>query len=369
MITARPVKTRVLLPLPLSTLEYYFWSDDRREYPTTFPVDLSFSGQLDRQAFLTALRQAQSRHPLLGALIDVSTSWPQWVSSGLPTIPVDWAPRGVPLTLPDGVYIDLRSQVGLRVWVRTGDPATRVVIEFHHACCDGLASMQFIEDLLIFYSIAAGGAAEAPQPNELTAERLRDRAVFETGVPVKPALSILVRDICVTVLLWMGILFRKSALLALPVARTGNRDTRDAKSPLQESAGEPNPSTQILEFEVAVLSSDESQRLRRVARSHGTTQNDLLIRDLLIVLRDWNRLHAGASYGRLRLNVPVNVRGPSDRDMPAVNKIGFAFCIATAGARFTMRSSCLTPFIAKRSGSSSGSWRCIFLAESRLPAS
>ncbi|MCH7752913.1 MAG: chromosome condensation protein, partial [Planctomycetes bacterium] len=54
-----------LLPLPLSPFEFYYWCDDRPDYPTTFPVELMFRGPLRRKAFAEALQVCLDRHPLL----------------------------------------------------------------------------------------------------------------------------------------------------------------------------------------------------------------------------------------------------------------------------------------------------------------
>jgi hypothetical protein len=78
------------------------------------------------------------------------------------------------------------------------------------------------------------------------------------------------------------------------------------------------------------MSADEIRRLRRAAAARGLTINDLLIRDILLVLHDWNRFPDRALGGRLRVNVPVYVRGRNGADIPASNGIGFAFVSAKA---------------------------------------
>lgn len=322
----------MLFPLPLTPFEYYYWSDDRPEYPTTFPIDLSFAGRLDQGAFLTALGQAHQRHPLLGALIDGDNSKPHWVLSGQPAPSVDWAVHSVPISHPDGEYIDLRSHVGLRVWVRTSASATRVLLQFHHACCDGLAAIRFIEDLLLFYGAAVSGDPEAHQPIELDVERLRERGTLDPGSPVKPSLAIIVRDIWITALVWSDIVFHRSAVLAVPAQRMTGEPAGNANSPSPRgSLCEHDLPRPFLEFETHVMSRDQTQKLRGVAKARGATLNDLLIRDLLIVLRDWNQMYAGQSRGRLRLSVPVSVRNPGDSYLPAANRIGFAFVSPTLG--------------------------------------
>jgi hypothetical protein len=73
------------------------------------------------------------------------------------------------------------------------------------------------------------------------------------------------------------------------------------------------------------IPADRVRQLRRAATSMGATLNDLLLRDMFLVLRDWNRRHAGSLRGAVRLNVPVNLRGRDDKLMPAANRLGFAF--------------------------------------------
>ena len=41
-----------LFPMPLTPFEYYSWCDDRPDYPTTFPVELTFSGVLGARSVL-----------------------------------------------------------------------------------------------------------------------------------------------------------------------------------------------------------------------------------------------------------------------------------------------------------------------------
>jgi len=62
-----------------------------------------------------------------------------------------------------------------------------------------------------------------------------------------------------------------------------------------------------------------------VASSGNATLNDLMLRDMFLVLRQWNRQYDGRLRGRVRLNVPVNLREGDEQSMPAANRIGYAF--------------------------------------------
>jgi len=134
--------TDALFPLPLTPFEHYYWCDDRPVSPTTFPVELTFRGTIERARFEQALRSTIARHPLLNALVDVHTARvPQWVDAHGQSPPIDWSDAAEPIRPSAVAFIDLTSVPGLRVWVRTTDESNRVVFQFHHACCDALGEL------------------------------------------------------------------------------------------------------------------------------------------------------------------------------------------------------------------------------------
>src|SRR5262245_54061623 len=134
-------KSSDLFPLAVNPFERYYLADDRPEYPTAFLVEMRFSGLLDRAAFTSALSQAVEGHLLLSAIVADGPRGLEWVAGTGQSPEIDWADQSIAIAPPDGEFIDLRQSRGLRVWVRTSEAATRVVLQFHHACCDGLASI------------------------------------------------------------------------------------------------------------------------------------------------------------------------------------------------------------------------------------
>ncbi len=303
-------------PLPLTPFEYYYWSDDRPEYPMTFPLDLRFSGNLQREVFLTALRKALDQNPLLDARIDDRSAWPQWVSSGQSLPWVDWTDESAPITHPQGEYIDLRRESGLRIWVRTDQDTTRLQFQFHHACCDGMAAFGFIDYLLSCYALALGPVENPPELPALDVTKLAGRGDFSAHETRKLTWATAFGDLWVTIREWSKILFGNPTLLATP--RPGSETATNAVAEKQSGR-------ELLEFEIKSLSGEQVSQLRRMAHAHGVNLNELLARDLFLTLCDWNRRHAGSTRGRFRLNVPVNLRLTSDKTLPAANRLGFAF--------------------------------------------
>lgn len=314
----------MLFPLPLTPFEYYYLSDDRPAYPTTYPVDMRLSGELEREPFLLAVRQALERHPLLNACIDDSGPMPQWVPS--PELPsVNWADESVPITHPDGEYIDLRTRPGLRVFVRTRPGGAQALFQFHHACCDGLASFRFGEDVFICYRRIVGGADAEPTLPPIDVELLKRRNVFALTENYRPSLPEVVRDQWITARVWSNVMLNRAAALAVPkVESNGNGHTSRHHDLLGGSHGH-GALQPILQFQTASITSDQSRELRRVARSQGASLNDLLLRDLFLAMRRWNGRHQVSSQGTYRVNVPVNLRDRTDRTMPATNRLSFAF--------------------------------------------
>jgi NRPS condensation-like uncharacterized protein len=184
---ATPAAT--VFPLALTPFEYYYYSDDCAEYPTTFPVELRFSGTLVREHFAAALEETVRRHPLLRALVDEGGKNPAWVDDQHGGLRIDWQDASAAINPEGGERIDLRTAPGLRTWVRASGHAARVLFQFHHACCDGLAALQFVRDFLGAYKVAAG-TLDAP-PREIDPELLRSRGKIAAGGPHlgEPSLS------------------------------------------------------------------------------------------------------------------------------------------------------------------------------------
>lgn len=298
--------TSPLFPLPLTPFERYYLADDRPDYPTVFPIQLELAGRADRATFERALAATMARHPLLAAKVVDMRGGLQWVPANDLVPAIDWAEEPTPIGHADGERIDLRRDAGLRVWVRVGESSTRLLCEFHHAACDGIAGFQFLEDLLVQYALAANDSVATPAPAKT--ERLRDRAEFDVGpAPPRRWWSGL-HDLVVAARVFGRILFRSCAVLAGPPHN-----------------GPPAPRQPFLGYESIDLDQQQTTRLAEAARSRGMTVNDLLLTDMFTALDDWRKTHAQRRNQPLRIMVPVYVRGRAQQDIPASNGIGFAF--------------------------------------------
>ena len=112
------------------------------------------------------------------------------------------------------------------------------------------------------------------------------------------------------------ILHRQPAPLAPPAAASATAD-RDADFP---------------GFLCHSFDRARHECLRNAAGAQGVTLNDLLLRDLFVTLDRWQgeRL-SWFQPRRLRIMMPVELRGTEDYTMPATNMVAYAFLACKAG--------------------------------------
>lgn len=290
-----------IFPLPLTAFETLMFLDARPDYPMWADIEVQFQGRIDRAAFEAGLAFALPRNPLLTSLVAPAGkhAW-QWVPSDQQPA-IDWAPLGTPLGPTFGEYVDLTKTIGLKLWVRESDQRSTVLIDFHHACSDGIGLYGFIEDLMVGYNAAIAGSAPVT-PRPLEPAKLLQRGLLQ--VPVRSPLQ-QVHDLIVSVR--EGLRFYWEAPLTLPAQE-------------QPAEGSRVP------FITRTLPPEVSEGLRFAAARAGAMRNDLLIRDLMLTLRQWPAPDRGPSRWRnLRICMPQNLRDRYGARIPACNAISFAF--------------------------------------------
>lgn len=295
-------------PLPLVPFEYYMLEEDRADYPMTFLWRLWFDGPLEREPLESALNAALARHPLLWATVaDAGGGTLAWNFVDPPRPRFEWSAHATPLEFPGGVSINLRAETGLRVWVRRGEPATQLALQFHHSCCDGLGSLQFIEDLLVGYHNLRAAAGAPVDMRTLDEQSLRDRGNLDAGSsPHSPWLSTYLRGIGSTIRFFCR--------------RPVEIHTTPPPLVAKQTPGEPLP-TRSFQFDAADL-----QRLQARAKDAGAKLNDLLLRDLFLVLSEWNRRNCPhPSRRHLRLAIPYNMRRSVHAGLSAANMVSLSF--------------------------------------------
>jgi len=296
---------------PLAPFEQYMLQDDRAEYPMVFFLRLKFHGLLDQATFKNSLDRVAGRHPLLQSVVRTVDGVACWTPAEDPTPFLSWESSDKPIDRAAAGPNDLTQRTGLRAWVRTSAANTSVLLEFHHTCCDGIAAMQFIEDLLTAYNneVAARNPATARENSRpmrpLAPSKLRDRAGFGLTLVKK----ILRAPLGVSAAVGLGQFFvNRPAAVAVPAMQLNTEPPENGLACVSHRFGRA-----------------QLDQLREIAHRLGVTVNDLMVRDLLSTVEQWNRRNDPKSGACVRVSVPVNLRLKSDDQLPAANVVSMVF--------------------------------------------
>ncbi len=297
-------------PLPLTAFEEYMLRDDRPTFPMSIVARLRFSGRLERDAAAVAWRQVLARQPLLRAIVvNRGRRRPQWIASAaLP--PLQWVNDALRDRLPPMQPIDLTREPGLRGWVSANAQQSTMVLQMHHAVCDGKGVLQVIDDFLRSYVRASDRSRcrieLAPRDEALLAKR------GNFGLTAGKLLKILPAQLS-------GLIGAGHFLLRKPVPLLANE--RSLEHSLAGRAPDPFPAVRTGRLEAECL-----KRLSAAAADQRVTVNDWLLRDFFLAVGDFRRRHdVPSKKDWVRISVPVNLRQPGDERMPAANIVSMVF--------------------------------------------
>ncbi|MDZ7618074.1 MAG: hypothetical protein U1E05_13805 [Patescibacteria group bacterium] len=294
-------------PMPLVAFERYMWADDWRPYPADGFLLLNFRGRLKHEAFEAAIVAALARHPLLQAWIEFDRRGrPAWREAGDRRPYVTWDSAVRPPACPLGPSIDLRKEIGARFFMAEDGDRTEMLMQMHHACCDGLALLQFAEDLLIEYHRCLA-PNEQLELRAINPNRLLRRGGFGLG--------------------WWGRLVRLPIDLLAGLAAFeyfGHRPMPVGSTHLPpQDAAVPDNYPAIARH---VLTEEETTQLRLAAKRQGVTVNDLLLRDLFLALHEHVANDSPGSFRDVvRIMAPTNLRVPGDEATPAANLVSMNY--------------------------------------------
>lgn len=287
------------------------WLDDRPAYPMNFHLWLRFQGRLRPALLEKVYREVLARHPLLSATLEETPSGvPQWVAAPPAACALREFRPGANGGLPHTPAIDLRREPGLRLWTGDGSRGTEILVQLHHASCDGLGALGFVRDLLLTYAgrWCPSGNGPALHLPPLDPDQLRRRGQFESVASAE-------------LMNWLrqqphGALGTRQ-FLERAVAPLVPHEAAHEQAPL--AAGYPAYGTRT-------LSLPETSTLRERSREWGVTVNDLLARDLLLTLGTWRTEHADHNDAEWwRISIPVSLRTAADQTLPAANAVSLVF--------------------------------------------
>jgi hypothetical protein len=293
--------------LPLTVFERFLVWEDRPAYPWSCFARLQLSGRIDREAFESAVRAIMPRHPLLASRLEMRGRRPFWSVQADALPKINWISGPTGQSLPAAGYLDLRSEIGLRLFVVQNGDSCDITAQFHHACCDGVGIQSFGNDLIVAYALAKGVRSKSLRMPELDPSRLARRGTY--GLTF-----------------WKLVKMLPTQLLGLPGAR---QFFARSPAPLLPHRALPDDDPYPAGFPATrteTLTPEATAALSRTARQLNVTVNDLLIRDLYLALDEWRARHGARNDDEwLRVMVPTNLRSTHDRLLPAANAVGSIF--------------------------------------------
>jgi len=293
-------------PLPLTPFEEYMLRDGTASHPMEFFFRLSFDGPLDAAAVAAATVVASRRHPLLASRIDDAPGRkPRFASEQPPAIRRVEAHDD--LDLPPIPPLDTAAGPLVRLTVVDRPGGTQdVLAQFHHVACDGLGALAFLAewcaalDASLCGTNPAAGPGDAPEPS-----LLRHRGRY--GLDGWKLLAMLPAQARGLEGIWKFCRHRPVGL-----ASTGRRAEPDGRHHVQRASTH--------------FSAHEARALRRAAVGAGVSLNELAAAALLEALLD--TVAAGLprhTRDVIRLSIPMNMRRPADRRLPAANVVSMVF--------------------------------------------
>ena len=288
--------------------------DDRPAYPCCCFLRAGFSGCFEKARLEASVCATLRQHPLLTARVARCEGQWTWMPVDNPQIVIKWSSPPPGDELPPATRIDLTEEIGIRFQVLVDGARSTLILQFHHAACDGAGIFQFLHDLLIEYATARAlptGEAMRPRP---ALKNLARRRTF--GLTIAGQLAMVPRQI---VNLWKAWAF-----------------VRRLPSPLLLYHAVSNQHPIPNQYPAAVcarLTSEETAALRPLARQLGVTTNDLILRDTFLACHEWRRLQGSHREKEwLRISVPMNLRKAHDRHLPAANFVSMVFLDRNAAA-------------------------------------
>ena len=314
-----------VFPLPLSDFEYYMLLDDRPTHPMVFVMVVDVGGALHEASLRESLSQLIQSHPLLNCRVEkrAQAGW-CWVPFSTQPSVLNWenvTADAVREFVPAVRSLDIHSSPGIHLHVKAAESAARIVLWLHHACCDGIAALQLVGELMARYGQqTAEPGAKQPEFPPVDVHKLRERENYETGDAAarrqKRSLGRITGKVSRLLLRAPVILAGSADLASRPLPGLSN----DAVSSVAGSAG-----SSLCAINSAVISKTTYRALRAVAAQQDASVNDLFIREMILQIRHWNR-RGGVSFGRrwIRLAIPLSMRTSVHDNMPAANVVSYA---------------------------------------------
>jgi hypothetical protein len=293
----------------MTAFEEHMLVDDRPSHPMVIVARFDFVGEAPMAALASAFNAVVRREPLLTARVVRSRfGRPRWMPGPLPELHV--SKTASPPKPPDVSVPRLDPEIGPMVHaeVIVYPAGWSLVVVLHHAACDGLGMMGFMERWLL---AAAGREGHLSRQATDVLACLRGRGRVATSwrgfVRMLPGLSVGIAGV--------------RQFISRRVAGLGGRRVTLPDMPDMPSISKPP------EFIVADIDPATYAEVKARGRADGVTVNDLLAASLMATIADVADTQGAAAAGDawIRLSVPISLRTKSDDLLPAANRVSMVF--------------------------------------------
>lgn len=301
--------------------------------PMTFRIVIRLRGVCVPDVFAATYQEAIRRHPLLSSRVESSRRGMHWVACSPSPLIVrscddiecdlespesvqDGCDPGCEKFLWNGVSVprlDVQTEPGLRTTLISSPTATMILVDAHHSCSDGNGVRQFVSDWFHLYDCALKGI-----PNRLTDRdhsALLERGSLRSLPPAETAEQPTGAKAATTgmrekVRNFLHTVRGRTAVLPPMLVTASTRETTESDS----------SRTYCTERRLSGAALDE---LKNRMQRFGVTVNDLLV---AVCMREFSQLlPPNAGEHRVTVLNPVDLRLPSDLQLSAANRVGFAF--------------------------------------------
>jgi NRPS condensation-like uncharacterized protein len=276
--------------MTVAPIEHLFLAEDRPQYSMCFFIRLVVEGELGAQLGI-AFVQSLERHPLLRASLKGDPCGP---TSGLAWLIGESTSSLIVMNPSEYTPIQISDNYGVRLYINSlnlseaQSASHELMFQFHHAATDARGAMQFIEDFLTNYQ---GKTAQLTVLNE---HLLQSRAqISRFGMSHKGNFLRYAEQ-------FAGYFLSKCAGVAAHNHATGEFDAEEW------------PTFKEKEFDQTAFRCLKSRSVQK-----QSTINDLIMRDVMLALSDWNN-KSGSSHN-IRVGMPINMRSANEGHMPAAN--------------------------------------------------
>jgi len=284
--------------------------------PMEFSLSLYCSGEIDSGLFSQAVSMSLKGQPMLQANASVGSTHREscWRPAADDVPVIHWmnnsesAGGGYPA---DFQPIDLEHEIGFRLygWRHEvdGQPQIELKFVFHHACCDGKGGLGLIGQTLVNYVCLLEGkpTTDSGFDNQLLLRR--NAPAVSTGNIAKR--------------IWRTLVLRPKRAAKMLLSRP-RLLTKVPEQTHELFSKPPQLCTTSLDLET-------TKRLGDFAKSHGTTTNIVLARELFHTLnedlRSANEIDDANDKRNLRVLIPFSLRDENHLRMPAANCVSMAY--------------------------------------------